>query len=102
MSRTIAMLRPLCFAQWDRLFYFSGQAMKSLDVPKCKSICPQRLNPSVSIHLSSFAMSSSPFRDASEEVENDDFSHQHRPLSAARGIGPTPRRGLLIVSHVLR
>jgi bacterioferritin-associated ferredoxin len=67
-SRTIAMLRPLCFAQWDRLFYFSGQAMKSLDVPKCKSICPQQLNPGVSIHLSSFAMSSSLFRDASEEA----------------------------------
>ena len=31
----------------------------ALDVPKCKSICPQPLNPNVSIHLSSFAMSSS-------------------------------------------
>ena len=25
MARTIAMLRPLCFAKWDRYFYFSGQ-----------------------------------------------------------------------------
>jgi hypothetical protein len=25
MARTIAMLRPLCFAEWDRIFYFSGQ-----------------------------------------------------------------------------
>jgi hypothetical protein len=39
------------------------------DVPKCKSTCPQRSNPGVSIHLSSFAMSSSLFRDASEGAE---------------------------------
>jgi bacterioferritin-associated ferredoxin len=38
-------------------------------VPKCKSTCPQRLNPGASIHLSSFAMSSSLFRDASEGTE---------------------------------
>ena len=25
MARTIAMLRPLCFAKWDKIFYFSGQ-----------------------------------------------------------------------------
>ena len=50
----------MLFAQWDRLFYFSGQAMKSLDVPKCKSICPQRLSPAASAHLS-FAMSASLF-----------------------------------------
>src|SRR4029077_20798619 len=24
MARTIAMLRPLCFAKWDKIFYFSG------------------------------------------------------------------------------
>jgi hypothetical protein len=38
-------------------------------VPKCKSVCPRRLNPAVSIHLSSFAMSSPVFRDASEGAE---------------------------------
>src|ERR1700751_4831761 len=69
MSRTIAMLRPLCFTKWDRLFYLSGQAMKSLDVPKCKSVCPRRLNPAVSIHLSSFARSTTDFRDASGGAE---------------------------------
>ena len=62
------MLRPLCFAQWDRLFYFSGQAMKSLDVPKCKIICPRRLSPAASAHLS-FAMLASLLRDASEGAE---------------------------------
>ena len=25
MARTIAMLRPLCFAKWDKIFYLSGQ-----------------------------------------------------------------------------
>jgi hypothetical protein len=25
MARTIAMLRALCFANWDKIFYFSGQ-----------------------------------------------------------------------------
>jgi hypothetical protein len=25
MARTIARLRPLCFAEWDKIFYFSGQ-----------------------------------------------------------------------------
>jgi hypothetical protein len=38
------------------------------DVPKCKSVCPHRLNPGVIIHLSSFAMSSL-FRDAPEGAE---------------------------------
>jgi hypothetical protein len=25
MARTIAMMRPSCFAEWDKIFYFSGQ-----------------------------------------------------------------------------
>jgi len=40
MARTIAMLRPLCFAKWDRYFYFSGQQWlrKALDTlaPLCR------------------------------------------------------------------
>jgi hypothetical protein len=75
------VLRPLCFAKWDRPFYFPGQAM---DVPKCKNLCPQRLNPGVSIHLSSFAMSSSLFRDASEGAEMRNHLVRKRPLGHAK------------------
>jgi hypothetical protein len=39
------------------------------DVPKCKGICPRGLNPGVSIHLSSFAMSPSLLRGASKGAE---------------------------------
>ena len=91
MAQTIAMLRPLCFAKWDKIFCFSGQAMKSLDAPKCKSICPHRLNPGVSIHLSSFAMSSL-FRDALEGAE------MRNHLVSQSGLRPamaTPRVPLL-------
>ena len=42
---------------------------EALDVPECKGICPQRLSAGVSVHLSSFAMSVSVFRDASEGAE---------------------------------
>src|SRR3974390_1473199 len=79
MSRTIAVLRPLCFAKWDRPFYFPGQAM---DVPKCKSLCPRRLSPAVSAPLS-FAMSASLFRDASEGAEMRIHLIRKRPLSHA-------------------
>jgi hypothetical protein len=57
--------------------------MKSLHVPKCKSVCPRRLNPAVSIHLSSFAMSSSVFRDASEGAEMRNHLVRERPLGHA-------------------
>jgi hypothetical protein len=30
MARTIAMLRPLCFAKWDKVFYFSGHRRSCL------------------------------------------------------------------------
>ena len=30
MARTIARLRPLCFAKWDRIFYFSGQRWSAM------------------------------------------------------------------------
>ena len=53
------------------------------DVPKCKSICPQRLNPGVSIHLSSSAMSSSLFRDTSEGAEMRNHPARKRPLGHA-------------------
>jgi len=81
------MLRPLCFAKWDRIFYFSGQARSPLSspplVPKCKSVCPQRLSPGVSVHLSSFAMSASLFRDASEGAEMRNHLVRKRPLGHA-------------------
>ena len=73
------MLRPLCFAKWDRPFYFPGQAM---DVPKCKSLCPRRLSPAVSAHLS-FAMSASLLRDASEGAEMRNHLVRKRPLGHA-------------------
>jgi hypothetical protein len=44
------------------------ESSEGRDVPKCKSACPHRLNPGVSSHLFSFAMSSL-FRDASEELK---------------------------------
>jgi hypothetical protein len=59
----VAMLQPLRFARGQDILLF-GTGYESLDVPKCKNICRQRL----SIHLSSFAMSSSIFREASEEA----------------------------------
>ena len=52
-------------------------------VPKCKSVCPQRLSPAVSIHLSSFAMSASLFRDASEGAEMHNHLVRERPLGHA-------------------
>ena len=55
----------------------------SKDVPKCKSICPQRLSPGVSIHLSSFAMSASLFRDASKGAEMRNHLVRERPLGHA-------------------
>ena len=53
-------------------------------VPKCKSTCPQRLSPGVSVHLSSFAMSSSVFRDASEGAEMRSHLVRERPLGHAK------------------
>ena len=47
----------------------SRRSLEQRDVPKCKGICPQRLNPGDSIHLSSFAMSPSLFRGASKGAE---------------------------------
>ena len=69
------MLRPLCFAQWDRL-------IKSLGVPKCKTVRPRRLSPAVSAHLS-FAMSASLLRDASEGAKMRNHLVRKRPLSHA-------------------
>src|SRR6516164_713137 len=34
MARTIAMPRPLCFAKWDRYFYFSGQQWLGVHSPR--------------------------------------------------------------------
>jgi bacterioferritin-associated ferredoxin len=58
-------------AQRAQMLHFAANGFDYLegDVPKCKSTCPQRLNPGASIHLSSFAMSSSLLRDASEGTE---------------------------------
>jgi hypothetical protein len=55
----------------------------SLDVPKCKSNCPQRLSPVLSIHLSCFAISASFFRDASEGAEMRNHLVHERPLGHA-------------------
>ena len=52
-------------------------------VPKCKIICPQRLSPGVSIHLSSFAMSASLFRDVSQGAEMRNHLVRERPLGHA-------------------
>ena len=52
-------------------------------VPKCKSVCPKRLSPAVSVHLSSFAMSASLFRDASEGAEIRNHLVHERPLGHA-------------------
>ena len=51
-------------------------------VPKCKSVCPQRLNPAVSPHLS-FAMSASLFHDASKGAEMRNDLVRKRPLGRA-------------------
>jgi hypothetical protein len=48
-----------------------------------QNMCPQRLNPGASIHLSSFAMSSSLFRDASEGAEMRSHLVRERPLGHA-------------------
>jgi hypothetical protein len=56
---------------------------KPFAVPKCKGICPQRLSPDVSIHLPSFARSSSIFRDASEGAEMRNHLVRKRPLGHA-------------------
>src|SRR3974390_3509538 len=79
MSRTIAVLRPLYFAKWDRPYYFPGQAM---DLTKCKTVRPRRLSPAVSAHLS-FAMSASLLRDASEGAEMRNHLVRKRPLGRA-------------------
>ena len=69
-------------------------------VPKCKSVCPQRLSPGVSVHLSSFAMSASLFRGASEGEGDDRLFLQcvQRPSGAVscrkRGATAPDERGL--------
>jgi len=73
------MLEPLCFAKWDRRFYFSGQA---IGVPKCKSLCPRRLSPAVNAPLS-FAMSASLSCDASQGAEMRNHLVRKRPLGHA-------------------
>ena len=51
-------------------------------VPKCKTVCPRRLNLAASAPLS-FAMSASLFRDASEEAEMRNHLVRKRPLGHA-------------------
>ena len=76
------MLRPLYFAKRDRYFTFRDRLIKSLGVPKCKTVRPRRLSPAVSAHLS-FAMSASLLRDASEGAEMRIHLVRKRPLGRA-------------------
>jgi len=56
----------LCKMGQEILLFGTGHEIP--DVPKCKIICPRRLSPAASAHLS-FAMSASLLRDASEGAE---------------------------------
>jgi hypothetical protein len=51
---------PMCH-RWERLeaeMHQSGNGGKAIAVPKCKGVCPRRLNPDLSTHLSSRLSSS--------------------------------------------